>query len=62
MRYQIIKVRNGLWKLRWENGKETQHSTQQGAEKQVMNVYAMLKVEDSEKIADRFGYKSSINR
>jgi len=32
MRYQIYKVRNGEWKLEWENGRKSTHSTRYGAE------------------------------
>lgn len=31
MRYQIIKVRNGLWEVHWENGAVSKHSSEKGA-------------------------------
>lgn len=30
-RLQVVKVRNGLWELRWENGDVSQHSTEKAA-------------------------------
>lgn len=35
-RYQMYKVRNGLWRVVWEDGSSSEHSTQYGAEKAVL--------------------------
>jgi len=40
MKYYIEKIRNGLWRLAWENGETSDHSTQQGAEKAAFMVYS----------------------
>ena len=37
-RYQIIKVRNGCWRLETESGFISEHSTQQGAEKMLLQI------------------------
>lgn len=39
MRYTITKVKNGLWKLRTEDGHYSEHSTQFGAEKMLLQIY-----------------------
>lgn len=36
MRYQITKIRNGLWRLEWANGSFSEHSTQDGAERMAL--------------------------
>lgn len=36
MRYQIIKIRNGLWRLEWEDGVVSEHSMQEGAMNMVL--------------------------
>ena len=33
MRYTIYKIRNGCWRLEWEDGKYSEHSTKDGAMK-----------------------------
>jgi len=38
MRYSITKIKNGLWRLEWENGSFSEHSTQYGAENMVQSV------------------------
>lgn len=38
MRYQIIKVRNCLWRLETENGLVSEHSTKYGAEKALLQL------------------------
>lgn len=38
MNYEIIKVHNGLWRLEWENGKYSEHSTQDGAQRMVIAI------------------------
>lgn len=35
-RYRIVKVRNGLWRLEWEDGSFSEHSTSYGAEKMAL--------------------------
>ena len=37
-RYTIIKIKNGLWRLEWENGEYSEHSTQDGAKKMSLKV------------------------
>lgn len=37
-RYIIIKIRNGLWRLEWENGQYSEHSTRDGAERMVLQL------------------------
>lgn len=41
MNYQIIKIRNGLWKLEFENGGFSEHSTKFGAEKMLLQYLNM---------------------
>lgn len=36
MRHFIIKIKNGLWRLEWEDGSFSEHSTKYGAEKMAM--------------------------
>lgn len=38
LRYQINKIRNGCWRLEWEDGSFSEHSTQDGAEKMRMQI------------------------
>jgi hypothetical protein len=38
MRYNIIKIRNGLWRLEWENGSHSEHSTRDGAERMAFQI------------------------
>jgi len=33
LRYNIVKVRNGCWRLEWGDGSFSEHSTKYGAEK-----------------------------
>jgi len=38
LRYQINKIRNGCWRLEWEDGSFSEHSTQDGAERMRMQI------------------------
>ena len=38
MRYTIFKIRNGLWRLEWESGAYSEHSTRDGAERMVLQI------------------------
>lgn len=39
MKYRIIKIRNGLWRLEWETGQFSMHSTEKGARAMALQVY-----------------------
>lgn len=45
MRYQIYKVRNGLWVLEWESGVKSQHSSKEGAERMLLQIQTRLNQE-----------------
>lgn len=38
MKYKIIKIKNGSWKLEWEDGSFSEHSDKSGAERMVMTI------------------------
>ncbi len=45
-RYFIYKVRNGCWKLEWSDGSFSEHSTQDGAERMVLQIEKNRKPKD----------------
>lgn len=38
MKYIIFKIKNGLWRLEWEDGSYSEHSTKDGAVKMVLQL------------------------
>lgn len=41
MRYYIQKIKNGLWRLEWEDGSYSEHSTRDGAEKMAFQIESL---------------------
>lgn len=47
MQHQVVKVRNGLWRVVWENGSHSEHSSREGAEKMAFQIESRWEREDS---------------
>lgn len=44
MKYIITKIRNGCWRLEWENGSFSEHSTFDGAQKMALHAARKPKI------------------